>query len=76
MREPEPQVVWDVEWVNADGVVIGTWRRLDREIAEHVARRWLAARPQSQVSFSRRVRVQGEETDKEIVERVQILRRD
>ncbi len=72
VREPETQALWDVEWVDDDGVVIRAWRRLDREIAEHVAQRWLAARPQSRVALSRRVRVQDEER----LELMQVLRAD
>lgn len=71
MQAPEPEDLWDVEWVDDNGTRIGAWRRLNREIAEHVAQRWLATKPQSQVALSRRVRVQGEEC----LELVQVLQR-
>lgn len=68
----ESKALWDVEWVDTNGTVIGAWRWLDREIAEHVAQCWLAAKPHSQVALARRVRVQG----KERLELVQLLRQE
>lgn len=73
VRGLEAQALWDVVWVDDDGVVIRAWQRLDREIAEHAAQRWLVTRPQSQVIlFRRRSLAWGEE----ILELVQVLRPD
>jgi hypothetical protein len=48
------QVIWDVEWFDANGTPLEQRQGLERETAEHQAQHWLKAKPRSRVYLYRR----------------------
>lgn len=47
-------MLWDLEWIDSNGVVLGQWRRLDRETGARQIQRCLHDRPTSRVYLYRR----------------------
>ena len=42
-------VLWDIEWIGADGTPVKQQYELTREAAEHQAQQWLEEKPGSRV---------------------------
>ena len=47
-------VLWDIEWIDADGTAVTQQYDLTRQAADHQAQQWLEKKPHSRVYLYRR----------------------